>query len=89
MRLSAGLGKLGFEPLVQEPENRIWHLLNVLPPAGVNEVDLRSRLLANYNIDMAGGIGKMAGKMLRIGIMGPLATSEKVDYLLEALAASL
>jgi aspartate aminotransferase-like enzyme len=31
----------------------------------------------------------MAGKMLRIGIMGPLATSEKVDYLLEALAASM
>lgn len=89
LRLTAGLEKLGFKPFVREPANRVWHLLNVLPPAGVNEADLRNRLLANYNIDMAGGIGKMAGKMLRIGIMGPLATSEKVDYLLEALAASV
>jgi alanine-glyoxylate transaminase/serine-glyoxylate transaminase/serine-pyruvate transaminase len=89
LRVTAGLEKLGFKPLVPEPENRIWHLLNVLLPAGVNEVELRNRLLANYNIDVAGGIGKMAGKMLRIGVMGPLATSDKVDYLLEALAASL
>jgi alanine-glyoxylate transaminase/serine-glyoxylate transaminase/serine-pyruvate transaminase len=89
LRLTAGLAKLGFETLVRKPENRVWHLLNILTPAGVNDAELRNRLLQNYNIDVAGGIGKMAGKMLRIGIMGPLATSEKVDYLLEALAASM
>jgi alanine-glyoxylate transaminase / serine-glyoxylate transaminase / serine-pyruvate transaminase len=89
LRLTAGLAKLGFETLVRKPENRVWHLLNVLTPAGVNDAELRNGLLQNYNIDVAGGIGKMAGKMLRIGIMGPLATSEKVDYLLEALAASM
>jgi alanine-glyoxylate transaminase/serine-glyoxylate transaminase/serine-pyruvate transaminase len=88
-RLLAGLTKMGFEPVVKEPESRIWHLLNVYPPAGVNEAQLRAKLFDNYNIEVAGGIGKLAGKILRIGIMGPLATDERVDTLLEALAASL
>lgn len=88
-RLLAGLTKLGFQPVVKEPENRIWHLLNVYTPAGVNEAELRAKLLDRYNIEVAGGIGKLAGKILRIGIMGPLATGERVDALLEAIAASI
>ena len=40
-------------------------------------------------MDVSGGIGALAGKILRIGIMGPLATDERVDALLEALAASM
>lgn len=88
-RLLAGLTKLGFEPVVKEPENRIWHLLNVYTPAGVNEAQLRARLLEKYGIDVAGGIGSLSGKILRVGIMGPLATDERVDGLLEALASSI
>ena len=88
-RLLAGLTKLGFQPVVKQPENRIWHLLNVYTPVGINEAQLRSKLFEQYNIEVAGGIGKLAGKILRIGIMGPLATEERVDALLEALAASL
>lgn len=88
-RLLAGLTKLGFEPVVKQPENRIWHLLNVYPPAGVNEAGLRARLLDRYGIEIAGGIGKLAGKIFRIGIMGPLATSERVDALVDAIAASI
>lgn len=88
-RLLAGITKLGFEPFVQEPENRIWHLVTVKPPAGVDEAALRQKLLENYGMDVSGGIGALAGKILRIGIMGPLATDERVDALLEALAASM
>jgi alanine-glyoxylate transaminase/serine-glyoxylate transaminase/serine-pyruvate transaminase len=88
-RLLAGLTKLGFEPVVKEPNNRIWHLLNVYTPAGVNEAEVRTRLLEAHGIDVAGGIGALAGKILRIGIMGPLATDERVDGFLEALAASI
>lgn len=88
-RLLAGLTKLGFEPVVKEPENRIWHLLNVYTPPGVNEAQLRARLLENHGIDVAGGIGSLSGKILRIGIMGPLATEERVDGFLEAVAASI
>jgi alanine-glyoxylate transaminase/serine-glyoxylate transaminase/serine-pyruvate transaminase len=88
-RLLAGLTKMGFEPVVRRPENRIWHLLNMYPPAAVDETALRKKLLETYGIDVSGGIGKLAGKILRIGIMGPLATDEKVDFLLDSIAASM
>ncbi len=88
-RLLAGLTKLGFEPLVTNPEDRIWHLTTVIPPEGVNEAQLRRKLSEKYGIEVAGGIGQLAGKILRIGTMGPLATDENVDLLLEALAACM
>ncbi|MBV8831343.1 MAG: alanine--glyoxylate aminotransferase family protein [Acidobacteriaceae bacterium] len=88
-RLVKGLVALGFEPLVRLPENRIWHLTTVKPPVGLNEADLRSRLLEKYSIEIAPGLGQLAGKILRIGTMGPLATDENVDFLLEALRACL
>jgi alanine-glyoxylate transaminase/serine-glyoxylate transaminase/serine-pyruvate transaminase len=88
-RLLAGLTKLGFQPVVRNPENRVWHLLNIYVPAGVDEAALRARLLEDHGIDIAGGIGKLAGKIVRIGIMGPLATDDRVDGLLDALAACM
>src|SRR5581483_9465038 len=88
-RLIAGLTRLGFEPLVTKPEDRIWHLTTVTPPKGVDEAQLRQRLFDKYNIEVAGGLGQLAGKILRIGTMGPLATDESVDFLLEAMSASL
>ena len=80
-----GLVQLGFEPVVAKPENRLWHLATVKPPAGVDEAGLRQRLLERHNIDLGAGIGQLAGKILRIGVMGPLATEERVSYLLEAI----
>jgi alanine-glyoxylate transaminase / serine-glyoxylate transaminase / serine-pyruvate transaminase len=88
-RLISGLVKLGFEPLVARPEDRIWHLTTVIPPAGVDQAAMRQKLLDNYGIEIASGLGQLAGKILRIGTMGPLATEENVDFFLEALAASL
>jgi alanine-glyoxylate transaminase / serine-glyoxylate transaminase / serine-pyruvate transaminase len=88
-RLVAGLTKLGFQPLVTNPEERIWHLTTVIPPAGVDEAQVRRRLLEKHGIEVAGGIGQLTGKILRIGTMGPLATDEHTDFLLEALAASM
>jgi alanine-glyoxylate transaminase/serine-glyoxylate transaminase/serine-pyruvate transaminase len=88
-RLIAGLTKLGFQPLVTNPEQRIWHLTTVIPPPRVDEAQLRRRLLEKHGIEVAGGIGQLTGKILRIGTMGPLATDENTDFLLEALAASM
>ncbi len=88
-RLVAGLTKLGFEPLVKQRENRIWHLTTVIPPAGLDEAQFRQKLLDKFNIEIAGGLGQLTGKILRIGTMGPLATDENVDFLLEAMAACL
>jgi len=88
-RLIAGLIKLGFDPLVARPEDRIWHLTTVTPPAGVNPAALQQRLLREHDIEIAGGLGELAGKILRIGTMGPLATDESVDLLLRAVSACL
>ena len=88
-RLMEGLDRLGFLPLVEDPENRIWHLSTVIPPMGTDEAQLRTRLLERYNIDVAAGLGQLAGKILRIGTMGPLATTESVDFLLNGIDACL
>lgn len=88
-RLVQGLEKLGFVPLVKNVEDRLWHLTVVTPPTGVDEAQLRDKLMAKYGIEIAGGLGQLAGKILRIGTMGPLATDSSVDFLLEAIAASL
>lgn len=88
-RLIPGLLKLGFQPLVKNPENRVWHLTTVTPPAGMDEAQFRQRLTDKYNIEVAGGLGQLAGKILRIGTMGPLATDDNVDFLLDAMAACM
>ena len=88
-RLMDGLIKLGFTPTVKNANDRIWHLSVVAPAAGVDEAALRDKLMAKYGIEIAGGLGQLAGKILRIGSMGPLATDASVDFLLEAIAASL
>ena len=86
-RLGVGLEKLGFQFLVDNPRDRIWHLTTVLAPAGVNEADLRQRLLDRYDIEVASGLGQLAGKIVRIGTMGPLANDGDVDFLLEAIGS--
>lgn len=88
-RLISGLDKFGFTPLVTKAEDRIWHLTTVRPPAGVDEVELRQRLLQKYGIEIASGLGQLAGKVLRIGTMGPLASDESVDFLLDGIAACI
>jgi alanine-glyoxylate transaminase / serine-glyoxylate transaminase / serine-pyruvate transaminase len=89
VRLLKGLIAMGFEPLVARPEDRIWHMTTVKAPAGVDEAGLRQRLLDGYDIEVASGLGQLAGKILRVGTMGPLATDERVDYLLECMQTVL
>ena len=88
-RLVRGLEALGFSPVITDDSQRLWHLTTVRPPDGVDEAKLRETLLRNYGIEIAAGLGKFAGKILRIGTIGPLATDERVDELLDALRASL
>lgn len=88
-KLATELAKLGFELLVKDPAQRIWHLTVVVPPRHIDEAKLRDRLMSEYGIEIAGGLGKLAGKILRIGTMGPLATEEQAEFLLEAISASI
>jgi alanine-glyoxylate transaminase/serine-glyoxylate transaminase/serine-pyruvate transaminase len=71
--------------------HRIWNLNTPRIPEGVDDVKVRKYLLEKYGIEILGGFGPLAGKVFRIGVMGPLATDENVsiffDKLKEALSA--
>ncbi len=79
-----GLQALGLE-LVVAPEHRLSPLTTVHIPAGVNDLNVRQRLLNEYQIEIAGGLGPFAGKIWRIGLMGHSSQSANVELLLQAL----
>lgn len=62
--------------------HRIPTLNTVSVPAGIDDAKVRARLLAEQGIEVPGGFGPLAGKVFRVGIMGPLATEENVEFLL-------
>jgi len=62
--------------------HRIPTLNTVLVPNGVDEPKVRKRLLEGPGIEIAGGFGPLAGKIFRVGLMGPLATEENVQFFL-------
>jgi alanine-glyoxylate transaminase/serine-glyoxylate transaminase/serine-pyruvate transaminase len=80
-RFVAGVERLGMSMQVAEG-HRIWNLNTPRVPEGVNEPKVRAYLLEKHGIEIAGGFGPLAGKIFRIGLMGPLATDEGVDRFL-------
>jgi alanine-glyoxylate transaminase / serine-glyoxylate transaminase / serine-pyruvate transaminase len=70
-------------------EHRIATLNTVRVPAGVDEAKVRKRLLDGPGIEIAGGFGPLAGKVFRIGVMGPLATEDNVQFFLKELKTAL
>ena len=68
---------------------RIWTLNTVVVPAGVDDAKVRKRLMDSQGIEILGGFGPLAGKVFRIGIMGPLATEDNVEFLLRELKKAL
>jgi len=66
-------------------EYRLPTLTTVRIPDGVNDVEVRSRLLNEYNIEIGGGLGELSGKVWRIGLMGYSSRPENVLLLLAAL----
>ncbi|MFZ1008656.1 MAG: aminotransferase class V-fold PLP-dependent enzyme [Candidatus Sulfotelmatobacter sp.] len=69
--------------------HRIPTLNTVLVPNGVDEAKVRSRLLQGPGIEIAGGFGPLAGKIFRVGLMGPLATEENVQFFLAEFKKAL
>jgi alanine-glyoxylate transaminase / serine-glyoxylate transaminase / serine-pyruvate transaminase len=69
--------------------HRIATLNTVSVPEGVDEAKVRQRLLQESGIEIAGGFGPLAGKVFRIGVMGPLATKDNVQFLLKELRNAL
>ena len=70
-------------------EHQIATLNTVCVPNGVDEARVRRRLLDEAGIEIAGGFGPLAGKVFRIGIMGPLATEENVQFFLREFSKAL
>jgi alanine-glyoxylate transaminase/serine-glyoxylate transaminase/serine-pyruvate transaminase len=82
--LWVGLEELGFGMHVPL-EHRLPPLTTPRLPEGINETDIRKQLLAEYNIEIAGGLGQLGGQVWRIGLMGYSSRSENVTLLLAAL----
>jgi alanine-glyoxylate transaminase/serine-glyoxylate transaminase/serine-pyruvate transaminase len=86
--LRSGLEAMGLTFLVQE-STRLPQLNAIMVPAGMDEAKLRSRLLNEYNLEVGAGLGALAGKIIRIGLMGYGSNMKNVMYCLEALEAVL
>lgn len=80
-----GLKNIGFELHVSE-EYRLPMLTTVRVPDSFEEANIRRQLLNKYNIEIAGGLGELAGKVWRIGLMGYSSRRENVALLLKAIS---
>ncbi len=84
----AGLAEIGLQ--CHAPEAlRLPALTTVRVPDGVDAAAVSRRLLNDYNIEIAGGFSKLAGKVWRVGLMGFNSRRENVVLLLDALGRVL
>ncbi len=86
LALRAGLEAFGIQFLVDEA-HRLPQLNAVSIPDGTNEVEVRQRLLNEYNLEIGAGLGDFAGKVWRIGLMGYASNPKNVLTCLGALEA--
>lgn len=86
--LKAGLEAMGIGFLVAAPY-RLPQLNSVCVPDGVDEAEVRRRLLDDYNLEIGAGLGALAGKVWRIGLMGAACNKKNVLLCLSALENTL
>ncbi len=86
--LRAGVEAMGLSFVVPEAQ-RLPQLNAVSIPDGVDEAAVRSALLSDYNLEIGAGLGAMAGKIWRIGLMGFASNKTNVLFCLGALDAVL
>ncbi len=82
--LWAGLGEMGLDCHVAA-EHRLASLTTVRVPDGVDAVRVVKALLADHQIEIGGGLGELAGRVWRVGLMGYNSRRDNVDRLLGAL----
>ncbi|HTH17925.1 MAG TPA: alanine--glyoxylate aminotransferase family protein [Magnetospirillum sp.] len=86
--LRAGLEAMGLSLLVA-PEHRLPQLNAVRVPNGIDEATVRARLLERFGLEIGAGLGTLAGKVWRIGLMGASSTPTHVTLCLTALESVL
>jgi len=82
--LHTEMGKLGFTPFAEEGR-RLNQLNTFYLPEGLDDAGARKRLLEEYNIEVGGGLGDVAGKIWRVGLMAHGAQERSVATLIGAL----
>jgi len=75
--------------LFVEKEYRLPMLNSIIIPEGKNDLEIRSRLLKEFNIEIGGGLGPLAGKIWRIGLMGETARNDSIQKLMDAFRVVL
>jgi alanine-glyoxylate transaminase/serine-glyoxylate transaminase/serine-pyruvate transaminase len=86
--LKAGLEAMGLTFLVKE-QYQIPQMNAVRCPEGVNEAEVRKRLLSEFSLEIGAGLGPLAGKIWRFGIMGYSCRPDNVMLCLSALGSVL
>jgi alanine-glyoxylate transaminase/serine-glyoxylate transaminase/serine-pyruvate transaminase len=87
-RLVQGLQRMGLG-LLPLPAHRLPMLNAVRVPDGVEEKRVRQRLLEEWGIEIGGGLGPLAGKIWRVGLMGESNRPAHIDLFLAALEVAL
>ncbi len=85
LALRAGLEVLGLKLIVPEKE-RLPQLNAIAIPEGIDDGLTRKRLLTEFKLEIGAGLGPMAGRVWRIGLMGHAANGRNVRYCIGALA---
>jgi alanine-glyoxylate transaminase/serine-glyoxylate transaminase/serine-pyruvate transaminase len=88
LALAAGLDSLGLALLPPGGE-RLWTLNAVRIPEGVDDTSVRRRLLDEFNIEIGAGLGPLAGRIWRVGLMGSGSSLANVLLFLSALERTL
>ena len=88
LALKSALGAIGLELSSQEG-HQLWQLNAVRVPQGVDEADVRKRLLNDFNIEVGAGLGPLKGKIWRVGLMGETSSRENVRIFLSAFCQVL
>ena len=88
LALRAGLEAMGLKFVVPENE-RLPQLNAISVPEGVDEAAVRAILLSDYQLEIGAGLGAMAGKVWRIGLMGYASNSRNILVCLGALDDAL
>jgi alanine-glyoxylate transaminase/serine-glyoxylate transaminase/serine-pyruvate transaminase len=83
-----GLRTAGLSLLPPEGE-RLWTLNAVRVPEGVDEAAVRRHLLDSFNIEIGAGLGPLAGRIWRVGLMGASSQPQLIVLLLAGLDAAL
>lgn len=88
LSLANGLSQLGLELAVAEAW-RLPQLNSVLIPEGVDDAEVRSRLLNEFDLEVGAGLGELAGKQWRIGLMGTSSSAVNINRCLTAFETVL